>query len=159
MGSWVDIAKIPKNYSTFTETFEQKSIMGKDDFLRILTVQLANQDPSSPLQDRDFIAQMATFSSLEQLTNLNTTFSKFMGQQMSQHASVIGKEITWISPETHLPVSGIVEGISINSGIYYYHVKNEKIPINMVYEIKEHVEKPTEVPVEEPVEGPEEGNN
>ena len=40
-------------------------ILGKDDFLKILMTQLQNQDPLNPMQDKDFIAQMATFSTLE----------------------------------------------------------------------------------------------
>lgn len=74
-------------------------ILGKDDFLKILMVQLQNQDPSNPLQDKDFIAQMATFSSLEQMTNMNTSIQKLV--QMQEQDSLIaysefaGKEIKW----------------------------------------------------------------
>jgi flagellar basal-body rod modification protein FlgD len=144
MSSWVDIATVSKKSSIYnTQSFEEKSKLGKDDFLRILTTQLANQDPSSPLQDKDFIAQMATFSSLEQLTNLNSTFSKFTSLQMGQHASVIGKEISWVSNDS-VKMNGIVKGISIQEGSYFYNVGNEKVPVEMVNEIKEVSEK-TEV--------------
>jgi flagellar basal-body rod modification protein FlgD len=141
MSSWVDIATVSKKSSIYnTQSFEEKSKLGKDDFLRILTTQLANQDPSSPLQDKDFIAQMATFSSLEQLTNLNSTFSKFTSLQMGQHASVIGKEISWLSRDA-IKISGVVKGISIQDGSYFYNVGNAKIPVEVVSEIKEVSEK------------------
>ena len=50
--------------------------LDKDDFLRLLTVQLRYQDPLNPMQDTDFIAQMAQFSSLEQLQNMNRSLDK-----------------------------------------------------------------------------------
>lgn len=49
----------------------KKNDLDKDAFLRLLTTQLANQDPLNPMEDREFIAQLAQFSSLEQMQNLN----------------------------------------------------------------------------------------
>jgi flagellar basal-body rod modification protein FlgD len=136
MSSWVDIANVPKNNSIFNnKSFEQKSSLGKDDFLRILTTQLSHQDPSSPLQDKDFIAQMATFSSLEQMTNLNKAFEKVANQQISQFANSIGKEISWTLDNSS--ASGVVNGVSVQDGNYFYMVGNEKVPVESVTEIKE----------------------
>ncbi|NYE06728.1 flagellar basal-body rod modification protein FlgD [Bacillus niacini] len=136
MSSWVDIANVPKNISIFNNiSFEQKSSLGKDDFLRILTTQLSHQDPSSPLQDKDFIAQMATFSSLEQMMNLNKAFEKVANQQISQFANSIGKEISWSLDNSS--ASGVVNGVSVQNGNYFYMVGNEKVPVESVTEIKE----------------------
>ena len=139
MSNWVDVTTVTKNNSIYSNVkpFEQKSALGKDEFLKILTTQLAHQDPSSPLQDKDFIAQMATFSSLEQMTNLNKAFDKFAGNQMSQYAAVIGKEITWTPDGSVEAVTGVVNGVSNQDGNYYYLVGNEKVPMSMVSEIKE----------------------
>jgi flagellar basal-body rod modification protein FlgD len=74
-------------------------ILGKDDFLKILMTQLQNQDPLNPMQDKDFIAQMATFSSLEQMTNMGKSMDQFVEIQkqnsMISYNQFVGKEVTW----------------------------------------------------------------
>jgi flagellar basal-body rod modification protein FlgD len=74
-------------------------VLGKDDFLKILMTQLQNQDPLNPMQDKDFIAQMATFSTLEQITNMGKSIEQFVSvQQQSQliaYNQFVGKEVTW----------------------------------------------------------------
>jgi flagellar basal-body rod modification protein FlgD len=76
-----------------------KDTLGKDDFLKILMTQLQNQDPMNTMDDKEFIAQMATFSSLEQMTNLTTTMEKFIEKQtqsqLISYNSFVGKEVTW----------------------------------------------------------------
>ncbi|MCK6257016.1 flagellar hook assembly protein FlgD [Fictibacillus sp. KIGAM418] len=76
------------------------NILGKDDFMKILMTQLQNQDPSSPMEDKEFISQMATFSSLEQMTNMSSSFDKFIAQQYDnlfiQQSSLIGKNVTYL---------------------------------------------------------------
>jgi len=74
-----------------------KNIIGKDEFLRMLIAQLKNQDPLNPLDGTAFTAQLAQFSSLEQLQNINTQLTAFTKQQQSlgstQAVSLIGKEV------------------------------------------------------------------
>src|SRR5699024_12653765 len=55
--------------------------LGKDEFLKILMTQLQNQDPLDPMDDKDFIAQMATFSSLEQLMNMSGKMDNIVRSQ------------------------------------------------------------------------------
>ncbi|XXM73524.1 flagellar hook assembly protein FlgD [Lysinibacillus sphaericus] len=100
-------------------------ILGKDDFLKILMTQLQNQDPMNPMQDKDFIAQMATFSSLEQMTNLTKTMEKFVeNQNQSQLISYnqfVGKQVTWhkISNSGTDDAPEITEGEGIVKGIRF----------------------------------------
>ncbi|NLM00536.1 MAG: flagellar hook assembly protein FlgD [Treponema sp.] len=82
--------------------------LGKDDFLKLLLAQLANQDPTSPMENTEFIAQMAQFSSLEQMTNMSTGFTKMASMLRSSEAvSAIGKNVEIDLGDTS--VSGVVE--------------------------------------------------
>ncbi|MEK5206574.1 flagellar hook assembly protein FlgD [Psychrobacillus sp. FSL H8-0510] len=73
--------------------------LGKDAFLKILMTQLQNQDPTKPMDDAQFISQMAQFSSLEQMTNLTTAFKEFAAiqeqSQMIEFSNFVGKEVKW----------------------------------------------------------------
>lgn len=76
----------------------QSAVMGKDDFLNLLITQLQNQDPLNPTDHTEFTAQLAQFSSLEQLSNVNTNLEQLQNFQAStnnsQAVSLLGKEIT-----------------------------------------------------------------
>jgi len=58
------------------------SELNKDTFIKLLVTQMQNQDPLNPTQDREFIAQMAQFSALEQMQNLNTSMAGSQGNIM-----------------------------------------------------------------------------
>jgi flagellar basal-body rod modification protein FlgD len=60
--------------------------LGKEDFLHLLTVQLRYQDPLNPMENTDFIAQMAQFSSLEQLQNMNQSLEQGLGSDAQLQA-------------------------------------------------------------------------
>jgi flagellar basal-body rod modification protein FlgD len=85
------------------------SNLGKTDFLQMLITKLRYQDPTDPIKDESFVADMAQFSSLEQMQNMNTGFSSqidaldtlntnliglMMMQNTTQAASLIGKSVT-----------------------------------------------------------------
>lgn len=93
--------------STATETNEPKaSAMGKDDFLQLLVTQLQNQDPLSPMDSTGFTAQLAQFSSLEELQNINETLSGVGNSQTiltnSQAVDYIGKQVQAVGDRLHL---------------------------------------------------------
>ncbi len=69
--------------TTTTTTASTKNVMGKDEFLKMLIAQLKHQDPMNPMDGTAFTAQLAQFSSLEQLQNINTQLTSFTQQQQS----------------------------------------------------------------------------
>lgn len=111
------------------------SALGKDEFLKILMVQLQNQDPTQPLEDKEFIAQMAQFTSVEQLTNISTQLTA-MNQSLGSVSSLIGKNITWTDKTTNQPKSGDVESIVVSKGVQYAVVGKEKIEITNISQIQ-----------------------
>ena len=92
--------------TTMTNTSQS---LGKDDFLKLLVTQLSHQDPMSPMDDTTFVAQMAQFSSLEQMQNMNTS------TQITQATSFIGKQVTW-ADDSGVEQSGVVSSVKIVSG-------------------------------------------
>ncbi|WP_291302522.1 flagellar hook assembly protein FlgD [Desulfovibrio sp. MES5] len=77
---------------------QKGSNLDKDSFMLLLVTQFKYQDPLNPMEDKEFIAQMAQFSSLEQLMNLNTSMESLTtatnNQQMINATSYIGKQVT-----------------------------------------------------------------
>src|SRR5262245_34620567 len=69
--------------------------MGKDDFMQLLIAQLQNQDPMKPMDDKEFITQLAQFSSLEATQKMTAQMEELTGSQMlMQAATLIGKNVS-----------------------------------------------------------------
>ncbi|MFZ3130498.1 MAG: flagellar hook capping FlgD N-terminal domain-containing protein [Desulfosporosinus sp.] len=93
--------------------------MGKDDFLKLLITELKNQDPLEPVDNKEFISQMAQFSSLEQMNNvaasienLNTSMANFSQQtSLTQGASLIGKWVSGLDKDGVTTIEGTVESV------------------------------------------------
>ncbi len=88
--------------------------LGKDEFLKLLLTELQYQDAMDPVKDKDFIAQMAQFSSLEQTTNLVEAFTKVAKQsQNNQALSLLGTAAKAVDPDTGEITEGIVASIRL----------------------------------------------
>ena len=106
-----------------TRTAQQD--LGKDDFLKILITQLQHQDPTKPMEDREFIAQMAQFSSLEQMTNMSTQFTELSATlKGAQAMNLIGRNVELIQGDSF--IQGSVEAVTggafpqlLVNGAYY----------------------------------------
>ncbi len=113
------------------------SDLGKDQFIQLLITQLRYQDPMNPTEDKEFIGQMAQFSSLEQMQNLNQNFLTIKG------TSLLGKEVkgTMLDPITSQPtiVEGMVTGVKISNGSVLAVVNGREMPVERVTEIFEPI--------------------
>lgn len=107
--------------------------LGKDDFLKLLVTQLRYQDPLSPMDDKEFIAQMAQFSALEQMQNLNSTFSSVQALNMVGKY-IVASKYSEGSGETQF-VEGIVDSVRVISGKAYLDVDNVTVSVNDVTQI------------------------
>jgi len=113
------------NKTLVVEGRKTSNVLGKDDFLKLLITQLQNQDPTSPMENTEFISQMAQFSSLEQMTNMSSSFSKMAAYISSSEATAtLGKTVELDIGDTN--VQGIVEGTTrgenpqiLVNGMYY----------------------------------------
>ncbi|MCK5249261.1 MAG: flagellar hook assembly protein FlgD [Spirochaetaceae bacterium] len=99
--------------------------LGKDDFLKILITQLQHQDATKPMEDREFIAQMAQFSSLEQMTNMSSQFTELAAMLKGTRAmNLIGRNVEIVQGDSF--IQGSVEAVTggafpqlLVNGAYY----------------------------------------
>lgn len=112
---------------------EATDAMGKDAFLNLLVTQLQYQDPLEPTNDKEFLAQMAQFSALEQMQNLNSSF------QMSQAGALIDKYVQGtVHNETSGEISeivGIVDAVNMKAGVPYLLVDGKEMAMENVENI------------------------
>jgi flagellar basal-body rod modification protein FlgD len=90
--------------------------LSKDQFLKLFVAQLKHQDPMSPMQDMEFMGQMASFSTLEQITNMAVANEAMaVNQYMNQSVNLIGRTVTWTddADATH---TGVVEKVNYKDG-------------------------------------------
>ncbi len=93
------------------------TVLGKDDFLKLLVGQLKNQDPLNPTSDTDFIGQMAQFSQLEQTTNMASANEELINQQRGARAvALIGRTVTYPDATTGALTTAVVERVEWTAG-------------------------------------------
>lgn len=145
--------------SVSTATTSQTAInstLGKDEFLKLLITQIRHQDAMNPMDDKEFISQMAQFSSLEQMQNLNNTMEtsfKSMAQSQENLNSVmlevayqlyqgniddsvrlLGREVTY--KLDGVEKTGTISSLKQVDGRYVPVIDGENIPLDQIISIK-----------------------
>ncbi|MEN3186376.1 MAG: flagellar hook capping FlgD N-terminal domain-containing protein [Atribacterota bacterium] len=105
------VSSIPQSdkVENHSETTEKKNVLGKDDFLKLLILQLRTQNPLNPMNDRDFGAQLAQFSTLEATQNMERTMQNLF---LLQASSLVGKTVE-LRDGTGGPVDRVILGGSV----------------------------------------------
>lgn len=128
-------------------TVKDKNTLGKDEFLKLLISELQNQDPLEPMKDREFISQMANFSALEQMKNLNTGFEtlnktiteSFLPTMMLQQSSnLIGHLVSYIGADKDgkpVVVTGTVDKVIVKNGKPYCVIGGTEVDPTVLTEI------------------------
>jgi len=106
--------------------------LGQDAFLRLMIAQLENQDPLSPAENGEFIAQLAQFSSVEGITNLNTSVgelvSEFRSSRALEASALVGRQVEVNSNTGRLPEQGRLLGtLELPSGSQNVQVSVETL--------------------------------
>lgn len=120
-----------------------KEALDRDAFMKLLVTQLENQDPIEPVANEDFVAQLATFSSLGELEELNDSIvamislnqSNALLSQLTQGSALIDKLVTWTDPETGESRQGAVSSVRIDDGFAVLNVGGEDVPLAAVDEV------------------------
>ncbi|TCP58824.1 flagellar basal-body rod modification protein FlgD [Tumebacillus sp. BK434] len=113
-----------------------KRELDRDAFLKILVTQLANQDPTQPMQDREFIAQMAQFSSLEQMNKVAA--SNLLVVQMNAMtlgAQLLGNTVSYAN-DLGETVTGKVTGVNTVSGTVKVQVGKDLVDLGAIVTIQ-----------------------
>jgi len=134
---------VTKDSTTVREVTQE---LDKDTFLQLLVLQMQNQDPLEPMENADMLAQLAQFSSLEQMNNLNDSFQTLTGEfealssdfgQLSfiSANALLGRTIAGTDAQG-VEHEGIVEGVILDDGIVYLSVDGARVPMDHIERVE-----------------------
>jgi flagellar basal-body rod modification protein FlgD len=122
---------------------KKNGAVGKDSFMNLLATQLKNQDPLEPSKNDQMLAQLAQFSSLEQMQNLNDNIvglavlqqSNAALSQMTDASALMGKDVQFTDPDTQVETWGKVEGVKIKDGLAMLSIGGKDVPLGAISQI------------------------
>lgn len=109
--------------------------LGKDDFLRLLIAQLRHQDPLQPLNDREFVAQLAQFSALEQMYNVAAAVLELaLRQEATAVFGLVDRRVR-VEAEDGTVVEGVVSGVRRQAGSFLLVVGDRTFRLDQLLEV------------------------
>jgi flagellar basal-body rod modification protein FlgD len=98
---------------------EDNQSLGQDEFLKLMTTQLSNQDPLEPMDNGDFLAQMAQFGTVNGINELLTSFdslsSSLQSSQALQASNLIGRDVLVTMDEGYLGTNGMAGAVDLET--------------------------------------------
>jgi flagellar basal-body rod modification protein FlgD len=126
--SYITGSRTDATSSTATATKE----LDKDTFLKLLVAQLSNQDPSSPMDTSDMMAQTTQLSMMESLSEIQASSREQFGLQMRMAAAdLVGQQVTWTDADGKTR-SGVVSGVDYSASVPVLTVGKDQIPLDSV---------------------------
>jgi len=111
--------------------------LGKDAFLKILLAQMRNQDPLNPTEGAAMIAQLAQFSSLEQMQNLNNKIDQLLEVQLlGELSGLVGRKVSFSGQDGEIR-QGTVQSLLWNGNRSQLRIDGVLVPLGSVLEVKE----------------------
>lgn len=117
--------------------------LGKDSFMQLLVTQLQNQDPLQPTANDEFVAQLAQFSSLEQMEGVNDNLvalallqqgNALLGQ-LTSASGLIGQQVQYTDPSDGSVRTGVVDSVRIEDDVAMLRVGGASVPLSSVSEV------------------------
>ena len=113
-------------------------VLGKDQFLRLFTTQARMQNPMNPIESSDFLSQLAQFTSVEQMSNLNTNVEKLLSvQQTLQAGGLVGKTVNYLDPDTGYVEQGKVTAVKLTPSGPVLVIGTRQVPVSQITAIVE----------------------
>lgn len=140
----MNISGISANDPIFGQS-EAPDQLGKESFMKLLVSQLKNQDPINPASNDEMLAQLAQFSSLEELGELNDNVvglavlqqSNALMDQLTSSSALIGQHVKYGDPDTGNEVWGDVGSVKIQDGLAVLSINGKDVPLVNVLEVSQ----------------------
>lgn len=106
----------------------------RNEFMQLLVQQLKNQDPFEPVKQEQFLGQLAQFSTLEGIENMNANFSDMLRmQQLSGGSNLLGQRVIYPTGDgTGASAQGLVEAVGVENGSVVLVVNGTTVGINEI---------------------------
>lgn len=114
---------------------DRRTELGQDAFMKLLLTQLKYQDPMEAMDDREFMAQLAQFTSLTELQKLNQAFADMaLSQSLTGASALIGKSVSALD-SSGAAVTGTVSAALLRDGEVYLRVADKEVSLSTVKEV------------------------